>query len=108
MENEEPKPELHIFNFENVEYKTRYTKKFENRKPYTIPDPKKIYAFIPGQILKVFVKEGHKVKKGDPLLILQAMKMNNILLAPINGVIKTIYVKVGETVPKSQMLVELK
>ena len=108
MDNEEQKPELHIFNFENVEYKTRYTKKFETRKPYTIPDPRQIFAFIPGQILKVFVKENHKVRKGEPVLILQAMKMNNILLAPMNGVVKKIYVKVGETVPKSQMLVELK
>jgi biotin carboxyl carrier protein len=108
MENEEPKPEFHIFNFENVEYKTLYTKKFENRKPYTIPDPKKIYAFIPGTILKIHVKENHKVKKGEPLLILQAMKMNNILLSPLNGVVKKVYVKVGEMVPKSQMLVELK
>ena len=46
MDNEEQKPELHIFNFENVEYKTRYTKKFETRKPYTIPDPRQIFAFI--------------------------------------------------------------
>jgi biotin carboxyl carrier protein len=108
MENEEQKKEFHIFNFENVEYKTLYTRKFENRKPYTIPDPKKIYAFIPGQILKVHVKEGHKVKKDEPLLVLQAMKMNNILLSPMNGVIKKVYVKAGETVPKSQILVELK
>jgi biotin carboxyl carrier protein len=100
--------EYRIFNFEEVEYKTLYSKKFQNRKPYTIPDQKHIIAFLPGQIIKIFVKEKKKVKKGEPLLILQAMKMNNVLSSPINGIIKKINVKAGETVSKAQLLVELK
>lgn len=104
----EEKAEYHEFNFEEVKYNTLYTKKFENRKPYTIPDQKKIIAFIPGQIIKIFIKEKKKVKKGEPLLILQAMKMNNVLISPLNGVIKKVYTKVGESVSKSQLLVELK
>jgi biotin carboxyl carrier protein len=36
------------------------------------------------------------------------MKMNNIILAPFNGVIKKVYVKAGEMVPKAQLLIELK
>lgn len=104
----EEKTEYHEFNFEEVKYNTLYTKKFENRKPYTIPDQNKIIAFIPGQIIKIFIKEKKKVKKGDPLLILQAMKMNNVLISPLNGVIKKIYIKAGDTVSKSQLLVELK
>jgi biotin carboxyl carrier protein len=108
MDIEQPDAEYHTFFFEDVEYRTLYTKKFQNRKPYTIPDPRKIIAFIPGQILKIFVKENKRVKKGEPLLTLQAMKMNNVLISPINGVVKKIYVKSGDTVPKSQLLVELK
>jgi biotin carboxyl carrier protein len=104
----EEKTEYHVFNFEEVKYNTLYTKKFQNRKPYTIPDQKKVIAFIPGQILKIFIKEKKHVKKGDPLLILQAMKMNNVLISPLNGTIKKVYVKAGETVSKSQLLVELK
>jgi len=108
MDIENILPDYHTFNFEEGNYLTTYTKKFQNRKAYEVPDPKKIYGFIPGTIMKIHVKEKHKVKKGEPLLILQAMKMNNIITAPINGVIKKIYVKVGDMVPKAQMLVEFK
>jgi biotin carboxyl carrier protein len=96
------------FKYEEISYRTTLTKKFANRTPYTPPDPRKIVAFIPGTIVKVLVKEGHKVKKGDTLLVLHAMKMDNHLLASINGTVKKIYVKQGEIVPKQYTLVELK
>jgi biotin carboxyl carrier protein len=108
MDIENPEPQYTVFNIEDGEYRTTLTKKFLARKPYLPPDLKKIYAFIPGTIIKIYVKEKMKVKKGDPLVIFQAMKMNNILTAPINGVIKKVNVKVGETVPKTQILVEFK
>ena len=107
-DEEKIEPEYKVFNFEEGQFKTTFTKKFMNRKPYTIPDPKMVYAFIPGTIIKIFVKEKHKVKKGEPLLTFQAMKMNNILSSPMDGVIKKINVKAGDTFPKSQMLVEFK
>jgi biotin carboxyl carrier protein len=106
MDIENPEPEYKTFNFEDGDYKTTFTKKFVNRKMYVVPDPKMVFAFIPGTIVKIYVKEKHRVKKGDPLLTFQAMKMNNILTAPIDGHIKKIYVKKGESFPKSQMLVE--
>jgi biotin carboxyl carrier protein len=108
MDSENIQPEYITFNFEEGNYRTTFTKKFQNRKAYVPPDPKHIFAFIPGTIIKIHVKEKHKVKKGDPLLVFQAMKMNNIILAPIHGVIKKIYVKVGDMVPKTQMLIEFK
>jgi biotin carboxyl carrier protein len=106
MDIENREPEYNLFNFEEGMFQTTFTKKFLNRKPYVVPDPKKVYAFIPGTIIKVFVKEKHRVKKGDPLLTFQAMKMNNILTSPIDGRIKKISVKPGDTFPKSQVLVE--
>lgn len=96
------------FKYEEISYRTTLTKKFARRTPYTPPDSRKVVAFIPGTILKVHVKEGHKVKKGDTLLVLQAMKMDNHLLATRNGTIKKVYVKQGEVVPKSHLLIELK
>ena len=104
----EENTEYHIMNYEGAEYKTLYSRKFENRKPYSVPDPKKLTAFIPGTIIKVHIKEKDKVKKGEPLLVLQAMKMNNIILAPFNGIIKKVNVKKGEMVPKAHVLIELK
>ncbi len=96
------------FTLDEVSFKTKLTQKYLNRKLYVPIDPRKVYAFIPGTIVKVFVKENHKVKKGDALLSLQAMKMNNNLLAPKNGTVKKIYVKQGEKVAKNLLLVELR
>jgi len=100
--------ELVDFQYEEITYRTTVTKKFANRTGYLPPDPRKVIAFIPGTILKVLVKEGQKVKKGDTLLVLQAMKMDNRLLALRNGTVKKIYIKQGETVPKQHLLIELK
>jgi biotin carboxyl carrier protein len=108
METENVQPEYITFNFEEGEYRTTYTKKFLNRKVYVPPDPKKVFAFIPGTIMKIHVKEKHRVKKGEPILVFQAMKMNNIITAPVTGVIKKVYVKVGDMVPKTQVLIEFK
>jgi biotin carboxyl carrier protein len=104
----EENTELHLFNYDGWEVNTRFTKKFANRKPYTPPNPKMMNAFIPGTIVKVFVKDKAKVKKGEQLLLLQAMKMNNAILAPMDGVIKKVHVKNGEVVVKNQLLVEMK
>ncbi len=107
-EKDELESKYETINIDGVKYRTNLTKKHLNRKPYEPRDPKKIYAFIPGSILKIYVKEKDKVKKGDKLLVLSAMKMSNDLLAPMNGVIAKIHVQEGDMVPKSQILVELK
>lgn len=90
-----------------TEYKTLLTKKFVNRKVWERPNEKMIKSFIPGTILKIFVKEGQKVKEGSKLLILEAMKMKNVVASPVAGVIKTIYVKEGIMVPNRQLLIEI-
>jgi len=105
---EQPEPEFIAFQMEHIAYKTLANRTFLGRKPYAVDDPKKITAFIPGTIVKVYVKENHKVKTGEVLLDLQAMKMNNHLLAPANTIVKKIYVKQGDRVSKNQLLVELK
>jgi biotin carboxyl carrier protein len=105
---EDIRKELHPFPYDGSDYKTRFTRKFATRKPYEPDDPKKITAFIPGTIIKVIAKEKHKVRKGDSILVLSAMKMNNILLAPVDGEILKIHVKKGDTVKKNQLLAEIK
>ena len=88
-------------------YATRLTSKFRNREPWKRPDEKSIEAFIPGTIQRIMVKEGQEVSTGTPLLILEAMKMRNEVLSPVNGMIRKIHVSEGEMVPKSYLLVEL-
>ena len=92
---------------EETKYSTLYTKKFENRKPYKPADPKMILSYIPGTILEIFVKEGKKMEAGEPILILEAMKMRNIVTIPVSGKLKKIYVKEGETIPKNFLIAEV-
>jgi biotin carboxyl carrier protein len=77
------------------------------RKIYVLSDPGLIYPFIPGTVISFFVKKGDKVKKGDELFILEAMKMNNIVVAPIDGVVKKLNAKVGERVSKNDIILEI-
>jgi len=92
---------------QGTEYKTTLTKKFLNRKVWERPNVKLVKAFIPGTVPKIFVKEGQKVKEGSKLLILEAMKMKNVLAAPVAGTIKAIYVQEGVMVPKNELLIEI-
>ena len=89
-------------------YDTILTDKYRKRKPYEVADPKKIYAFIPGKIKKVHIKKKSKVKEGEILLVLEAMKMNNNIFSPMKGVIKEVYVTPGLSVAKGSLLVEFK
>lgn len=93
---------------EDVRYKTRLSKKFLARKNYVPQDPKKIVSFIPGTIVNVFVKKGSKVKEGEKLMELEAMKMVNTIFSPADGVLKEVYVKNGDLVTKNQLLLQYK
>ncbi len=108
MEGKTEKCVYSTFILDDVKYKTTIPDKFANRKPYEPENPKMITAFIPGTILKIYTAANKKVKKGDILCTLDAMKMSNQLIAPMNGVIKKINIKEGELVTKSQVLIEFK
>lgn len=88
------------------EYKTLLTKKFEGRKPYKAADPFIMESFIPGTVRDIMVKEGQTVKKGDPVLILESMKMLNIVRSGVNGKVKSIKVAKDEAIPKNHVMVE--
>lgn len=64
-----------------------------------------VKAPMPGLILEIKVQPGQEVKKGDPILILEAMKMENILKSPGDGVVKEIKVQARQNVEKNQVLI---
>ena len=64
-----------------------------------------VNAPMPGTILDILVKPGQKINKNDTLLILNAMKMENVIKTPMKGKVKTISVSKGENVNKNQLLI---
>jgi biotin carboxyl carrier protein len=66
-----------------------------------------VYSPMSGKVLKTHVKEGDSVKSGDLLLVLEAMKMENMILASTSGVVKNMSVRDGDTVDEGQCLMTL-
>ncbi len=64
-----------------------------------------VKAPMPGLVLRLLVEEGQSVKKGDALLVLEAMKMENIIKSAGEGIVKTIKVSPREVVDKNQVMV---
>ena len=62
---------------------------------------------LPGTIISVLVKEGDKVALGQKLLTMEAMKMENNVLAEKPGTVRTVHVKPGDTVLQNDVLVEI-
>ncbi len=86
-----------------ISYKRRkYLEKFkEESKTENIPAP------MPGKIIELLVEENTKVSQGEPILILEAMKMQNEIIAVVSGKVKKIYVKPGDSVGKDEILMEI-
>jgi biotin carboxyl carrier protein len=65
-----------------------------------------VNAPMPGLVLNIMVSEGTTVAKGDSLLILEAMKMENMIKSPADGIVKKISVAKGDKVEKNEVLIE--
>lgn len=63
-----------------------------------------VTAPIPGLVLQILLKEGQKVSSGDPLLKMEAMKMETVISAPSDGAVQAIVVKTGDSVTQGQQL----
>jgi biotin carboxyl carrier protein len=89
-------------------YKTTFTRKFEQRVNWEAPNDNMLYSFIPGTIIDIFVKPKQKLKEGDTILLLEAMKMQNQVRMPFDGEIVNINVKKDEVIPNRYLMVEIK
>ena len=65
-----------------------------------------VKAPMPGLVLKIVANEGDEVKKGDNLIVLEAMKMENMIKSPSDGRIKSIPVQQGDKIEKNTVLVQ--
>lgn len=77
--------------------------------PAASPEPAdgRIEAPMPGSIVAVRVAEGERVTAGTPVVVLESMKMQNEITAPIDGVVKRINCRVGDRVDLADLLVEV-
>lgn len=66
-----------------------------------------IKAPMPGMVLKVLVTPGQQIRKGDGLLVLEAMKMENVLKAGMDAIVKSVRVEANTAVEKGAVLIEL-
>jgi len=57
-----------------------------------------------GVVTEVLVREGEAVRQGDPLMVIVAMKMNNEIRSPLDGVVRTMHAQVGETVDQGAVM----
>ena len=71
------------------------------------PEAKNVNAPMPGKVLRVEVAVGDRVKAGQGVVIVEAMKMENELKAPADGVVSSISVEAGQTVEKGALLLTL-
>ncbi|MDG5799107.1 biotin/lipoyl-binding protein [Marinilabiliaceae bacterium ANBcel2] len=104
---EEKKLELVEFPILARRYKTLLTIKYAQRKAYVPPNPNEIRSVIPGTIIELKKKKGAKLKAGETILILEAMKMLNKVAMPFDGKIKKIHVSKGQKIAKGHLMVEL-
>jgi biotin carboxyl carrier protein len=66
-----------------------------------------VQAIMPGTIVRLLVQEGDRVETGDVVAVLEAMKMENELTAPVSGVVQGVHVHPGEAVEMQALLVEI-
>ena len=99
--------DLQSLQVEEGTYFTRLTRKFQSRHPWEVPDPREIHSYIPGMVVRIVAQEGERLPAGAPILTFEAMKMENTLTMPCEGLVRKIRVKVGDVFAKDVILAEI-
>jgi len=92
-----------------IAYKNRHLKIFRGFKPSGIQNSEAgdLKSQMPGKVIKVLVKKDQEIQKGQPLAILEAMKMENEIKASFNGYVRSINISEGQTIESGFTLMEL-
>lgn len=105
MEDNNTKYQVFVVN--SGRYLTLTTAKFEKRKIWQRSDTKEIRSIIPGSVIEIFATSGQKLKAGEAILTLEAMKMYTRVEMPFDGVIKSINVAIGDRIPKDIVMITI-
>lgn len=104
VQHEKKQPKTPVFVRNAVPSPSRRETKIRKDISSTIP----VKSPLPGNIMQVFVKPDDEVKKGDKLLMYEAMKMENMILAEKDGIIESVKVQPGDSVLQDDLLLEMK
>ena len=94
------------FNF-SIETPISYKRKKTLSKFEVTSRVENIEAPMPGKILEIMVEEGSEIKEGEPLIILEAMKMQNEIVSNVSGKIKKVNIRQNESVMKDDIMIEI-
>ena len=92
------------------EAKKPEAKKPEAQKPEQSEqsNPGDLLALMPGKIIKVLVSEGQKIKMGEPVIIMESMKMEQTIVSSADGVIESLNVSEGETIEVGSVMLVIR
>lgn len=88
-------------------YKTLLTAKYKNRPLWHKPQPGEVISHLPGTVLNIEVQKGQEVEAGQLLMIHEAMKMQNRVVAPIAGIVAELNVAAGDKIGKNHLMVKI-
>ena len=106
--DDEKKPKVRVNGLAyNVELIDKYDElvKSLGMEKFTKVEIKELKSPMPGLVIKLDVKEGDVIAKGDPIMILEAMKMENVIKSRGEGKISKLLVKEGQAVEKNELLI---
>jgi biotin carboxyl carrier protein len=107
------KTKTYVFNINGTRYSAKVSDKYDRlidqlgMKVKNTHTGGNIKAPMPGLVLEVSIEVGQSIVKGDKVLILEAMKMENVIKAPGDGIAKAIHISKGVAVEKGQLLIEV-
>ena len=98
--------ELRFIHLDGADYELRKVTEFEEEFEET-EDEGSLSSPMPGRIVKLLVKPGEPINKGQDLLVVEAMKMENKIIAPFEGTVKEIYFSEGDQIEANVPLMEI-
>ena len=104
---EEINSKYQIFIVNSARYLTLTTTKYDKRKKWQMTDPKEVRSIIPGSVVEIFATPGQRMKAGDAILTLDAMKMYTKVEMPFDGIIKSVNVVKGDRIPKDAVMITI-
>lgn len=99
--------EMQILYIGGTGYETKIPARRGRTAGRALRDPRSVRAVMPGLVTEVLVSSGQAVQEAAPLVVVEAMKMQNGIRTVADGVVSKVHVKPGDQVTKGQLLVEI-